>query len=106
MHRDSAGRHPAAAYRRSEDKDTRTNAPVHLLGRIPVSAMLAFPGKVLGGEEGRVHLKAGKDEQEGRLGIPGGKNPRATSARLPPFSPGSDYFCTDMRSSTSLNLGR
>lgn len=53
-------------------KHTHTNAPVHFLHGVPINSVLAFAGKVLGREQGRVHLKVGQGEQERLVGIPAG----------------------------------
>ena len=53
-----------------EGRKTPTNAPVHFLHGVPVSSVFAFSGKVLGREQGRVHVKVRQDQQEWLLGIP------------------------------------
>lgn len=65
----------SATFKDTLKVNTRTDAPVHLLSGVPISAVLAFPGKVLGREEGRVHLDAGEDQQEGRVRVPGKQSP-------------------------------
>lgn len=93
-HRLQGGKDSATFQVHVEDKHTHTHTPVHFLDSIPVNAVLAFPGKVLGSEEGRVNLKIGHDQQEGCLGIPGGeKVPKSTWARLLPFWWRSNYYC-------------
>lgn len=61
----------AASYAHIVDKDTHTNAPVHFLDSIPVSAMFTFAGKLLGRVEGRVHVQVGQDKQERCVNVPG-----------------------------------